>query len=104
MFLIILGGVLIFTTLHYFNIIGDKIMTIVKLLLPIISIVFGVKHYAENQIKKALKLGAPIIVLALIVSLIFFNNDITWKNLIYYLILVMSSIAPTYLKRKKEDE
>jgi len=103
--LIILIGTIIITFLNYFGILNSKIINIISLILPIITLFYGGYRTGRLSSKKGyiegLKIGIIFIILITIFNLIF--NDIKWFNIIYYVILVLSSILGSMLginKRK----
>lgn len=84
------------TLFSYFNIIGEKTISIFKITIPIISLFIGGFYIGKRSIKKGwfegLKLGLIFIILLIIFE--FFALDISFKgkNIIYYLIIIISSI------------
>lgn len=104
----ILIGLFIFTFLNYFNIISDKVMNILKIILPVIALGFGGFYLSRNSSKRGIiegiKMGLLISIFILLISLLGFNDKFELKNLIYYLILVVSSMSGGIIaKQKKED-
>lgn len=92
--LIILSGTFILTLLNYFNLIPNKILSILKLLLPLISI-FIISYKLGKQSKKngyleGLKIGFIIVILFIILVLLL--DKFMLKSCVYYLILILSSI------------
>lgn len=104
----ILIGLFIFTFLNYFNIISDKIMNILKIILPVLSLGFGGWYLSKNSNKRGIiegiKIGLLISIFMLLIALLGLNDKFEWKNLIYYLILIVSSMSGGIIaKQKKAD-
>ena len=103
--LIILGGTLILTILNYFNLVPSKVLSILKLLLPILSI-FIISYKLGKQSEKngyleGLKVGGLIVLLFFILVLLL--DKFMVKSLLYYLILILSAIMGSMIginKRK----
>lgn len=103
--LIILGGTFILTLLNYFNLVPNKILSILKLLLPIISI-FVISYKLGKQSEKngyleGLKIGSIIVLLFIILVLLL--DKFMIKSLIYYLILILSSIMGSMIGINKKN-
>lgn len=105
-FTITLIGTIFITILNYFNILNIKIISSLKLILPILSIfissyILGTKSNKLGYIE-GLKLGLIITITFLIITLL--TKSFAIKTLIYYLILLLSSILGGMLginKKKK---
>ena len=99
---------LIFTTLNYFDVIGNKIMNISKIIIPLFAVAIGGFIIGRNSLKngwlEGLKLGLIIILLISIISLILKQN-INLKDLVFYLLLIISSIIGSMfgINIKKEN-
>ena len=93
--LIILILTLVMTSLNYFNIISGKVMIISKIIIPLVSLAVGGfilgKEANKNGWLEGLKLGLIIILLIIIGNLIF-TQSLTFKDLIFYLLLLFSSM------------
>ena len=115
-FIYIIGTLLILTlittTFSYFNIFNDKVTSIIKIIIPIISMFIGGFYIGKNSNKKGflegLKLGLK---LGLIFSLflIIFNylalfNSFEFKHLLFYIILIISSIFGSMIGIMKKNE
>lgn len=85
----------IFTILNYFNIINSQIMIISKIIIPLFSLALGGyimgKDSEKNGWIEGLKLGL-IIVLLIIIGNLIFSQKIILKDLIFYIILLISSV------------
>ncbi len=85
---------LIFTLTNYFNIISDKTMSILKIIIPTISLFIGGIYLGMNTKLKGfcngLKLGLVFISIMIILNIIFISN-FEFKNILYYLILLITT-------------
>lgn len=103
--LIILGGTLVLTILNYFNLFSSSIISVLKLLLPITAIFIVSYRLGKLSEKKGylegLKIGSVIVLLFLILVLLL--DKFMVKSLLYYLILILSSVMGSMIginKRK----
>ena len=112
-FLYIIGSILvitfIITLLNYFNIISDKVISIFKILIPIISLFIGGFYLGKRSNSKGylegLKLGTLFSIFLLIFNFLALNNSFKLKYLLFYLIIIISSILGSMIginKRKKQ--
>ena len=96
-FLTIIVGIFIFTIFNYFNIFSDKITNILKMILIVGVFIFSgyylSKRSKERGFLEGLKIGSIISILFLLISWLGINSSFNWKNLIYYLILIISSMT-----------
>ncbi len=104
----IVVGIFLFTVLNYFNILSDKVMNFMKILLSVGAFGFAGWYLAKNTKKRGLieglKIGGIVLAFFLIISLIFLSSKFEIKNLLYYLILLASSVCGGIIaKQKKED-
>ena len=98
--LYIIGSILlltfIMTILSYFNIIGDKFTSFFKIMVPVISLFIGGIKLGEKSNKKGwlegLKLGLIFIILLIIFEFLALDNSFKVKNIIFYIIIIISSI------------
>lgn len=96
------------TTLNYFNILSINGINISKIIIPIISILSG-SFYMGTNVKnrgwlEGIKLSSLVILILLIINLLIFKNNFAIKNLIYYLIILISSMVGSMIginKKKK---
>jgi putative membrane protein (TIGR04086 family) len=90
-----LGLTLIITLLHYFNLMGDSIVDIFKILISIISIFTGSFIVGKSSARKGwlegLKYAGILIVIIAFLTLIF-HLGFSTKTLIYYLIVIACSV------------
>ena len=111
-FLYIIGTILIstfiITLLNYFNIISDKVISIFKILIPVISLFIGGFYIGKRSNNKGylegLKLGLIFSIFLLIFNFLAFSNSFKLKYLLFYLIIIISSILGSMIginKRKR---
>lgn len=83
------------TLLNYFNLFSYKVMHISIIIIPIVAFILGGlylgKKASKNGYLEGLKLGAIISLLFLIINLIF-GETINLKDILFYTILIISSI------------
>ena len=96
-FLTIIVGIFIFTIFNYFNIFSDKVTNILKMILIIGTFIFS-GYYLSKRSKgrgflEGLKIGGIISVFFLLTAWLGINSSFEWKNLVYYLILIISAMA-----------
>ena len=86
----------VLTIFSYFNIIGDNTVSIFKIIIPIISLFFVGFFIGKKSLKKGwlegLKLSLIFIIILVIFEYLALNQSFEIKNLLYYLILSVSSI------------
>ena len=98
--LYIIGTILVLTFIisifSYFNIINDKIVSIFKIIIPIISLLIGGFYMGKRSIKKGflegIKLGVIFSLILIIFNFLAFGNSFKFKYLLFYLILIISSV------------
>ena len=104
-FSIIIISTLIITALSYFNIINYKISIYLEIITGVIVFLIGGIKIGKLSNKKGyiegLKFGLIILILMFIISLIF--NLFKYKSLIYYLLLLISSIIGSMLGINKKE-
>ena len=96
------------TTLNYFNILSINGINISKIIIPIISILSGSFYMGTNVKNKGwlegIKLSSLVILILLIINLLIFENNFEIKDLIYYIIILVSSMVGSMIginKKKK---
>jgi len=98
---------IIISILDYFNIIGDGISNYIKLFIAALSMLTGGIYIGSKTDKKGwlegLKIGLGIIILLFIVGYLAFDQGMTIKTVIYYFILLASSMLGSMIgiSRKK---
>ena len=94
--LIMLVLTFILTLFSYFNIIGDKVISIFKIIIPVISLFIGGFLIGKKSLKKGwlegLKLSLIFLILLIIFEYLALDQSFNIKNILYYLILSISSI------------
>lgn len=111
-FIYIISTLLIFTLIttifSYFNILNDKVTSIVKIIIPIISMFIGGFFIGKNSNKKGflegLKLGVIFSIILIIFNYLAFDYSFKIKYLLFYSILIISSIFGSMIgiNRKKQ--
>lgn len=103
----ILGLTLILTILSYFDLLGDTVVNIIKLLITIISVAVGGYMIGQSSIKKGwlsgLKLAGIIIVLLFLLTLIF-RLGLSLRSILYYAIILASSTAGSMIGISLKNE
>ena len=106
--IIILAGSFFTSILYYFNITSDKFNTVLLYLISIISFFTGALFLGKNIKKKGIISGLIFFGICFLImilsSLIIFKNNITFKNIIYYLILLVFSIMGSIIGKITQTE
>lgn len=106
--LIILLGALFSSILYYFDIIGDKLNTIILYLISIISIFTGALMLCRKIKQKGIIGGAIYFgiwfVIINIISLIIFKSKFSFNSFIYYFILLIFSIMGGVIGKNSQIE
>lgn len=110
-FLYIIGTILVLTFIvtifSYFNIMNDKVTSIFKIIIPIVALLIGGFYIGKRSTKKGflegLKLGFIFSLLLIIFNYLAFDNSFKLKYLLFYLILIITSILGSMIgiNRKK---
>lgn len=91
---------LILTIFSYFNIMGEKVVSIFKIIIPIISLFIGGFYIGKRSNKQivieGLKLGIIFSIILIIFNLLF-SNPFKLKYILFYIILICSSIIGTII-------
>ena len=100
----------ILTLFSYFNIISDKVVSIFKIIIPIISLFIGGFFIGKKSLRKGWLEGLKLSLIFLVVLVIFeylaLDQSFDIKNILYYLILSISSIFGSMIgisKKKIEN-
>ena len=97
---------LLLTIFNYFNIINYQILNIGKIIIPILTLMFGGllmgKKASKNGWLEGLKISLIIIIILIIITLILIIitliiNEFSPKKLTYFLILIISGIFGSIL-------
>lgn len=93
-FIVLLGGTLILTLINYFNIMGSKIVAVMRFILPVIAILISSYRLGKMSDKKGylegLKFGSIIILIFMVLVIIL--DKLSLKSILYYTILLLISI------------
>lgn len=93
-FSIIIISTFLITILNYFNIIGSKIVAILKIFIILISMFIGGYSIGKNSKQKGwlegLKLSGIVVVILVLFKYLGLQDKFSINHLIYYLILVIS--------------
>lgn len=106
-FIILVTGALIITLLNYFNIMNNKIISIIKFIIPIIAMLISSyklgKTSDKNGYLEGLKLGGIIILI--FIMLVIILDSLNLKSIFYYLILLLTSVMGSMIgiNRKKTN-
>ncbi len=91
---IILIATFLITVLNYFNIIGSKILAILKILIILISMFIGGYLIGKNSKQKGwlegIKLSGIVIVILVLFKYLGLQDKFSITHLVYYLILIIS--------------
>lgn len=108
MILMLLISTLFITLFHYFNIIGKKFVTILEIVVPILTLFIGGFLIGKTSEKKGwlegLKLAFIFLILMILFNYLGLRNHLEIKNLIYYLILVISSMFGSMIGINKNNQ
>lgn len=104
----ILIGIFLFTVLNYFNIISDNVLNILNMIFIIGTFIFSGFYLSKRSkgrgILEGLKIGSIISIFFLLVTLLAFDNPFKWQNLIYYLILIISSMTGGIIAKQGKEK
>ena len=98
----------IIATLSYFNLISDKVVSIFKIIIPILGFLIGGFNIGKKSNKKGfiegLKLGLLFIIIIIVFNYLAFDFSFKFKYLLFYLILIISSTLGSMIgiSRKKD--
>lgn len=106
-FSILLVGIFIITLLNYIGLLNGKIFSFFEILILIISLFIGGFIIGKNSKKKGwfegIKLSIIIIVLFFIISYLAFKTLPELKTIIYYIIIITSSIIGSMIGITKNN-
>ena len=96
---IILIFTIILTILNYFDLLGVKVINILKLIIPIIATIVGAYHVGNNSDRKGYQTGIKYGILLSIISFIFILifSSINLLSFVYIIILILSSMIGSIL-------
>lgn len=108
MILMLLIFTLFITFFNYFNIIGKKFVSIMEIIIPIATLFVGGFLIGKKSLKKGwlegIKLGLIFIVILFLFYILGLQSKFELRNLIYYLILIGSSVVGSMLGISKNKE
>lgn len=91
----LLSLTLITNIFYYFNVIGSNTIKYLNLIIPVLSLIVGGIYIGRLGTNKGylegLKVGDIVILLFLTFSFLGLNKDINIKNIIYYIVLLLTS-------------
>ena len=108
-FSIIIVSTFIITFFNYFNIIGSKILSILKILTILISMFVGGTIIGKNSKQKGwfegIKLGLIVIIILALFKYLGLNEKFSITNILYYIILTISCTLGSMIgiNKKKND-
>ena len=104
-FIILLVGTLVITLVNYFDILGSKIVSILRLILPLGAMFVSSYGLGKSSDKKGylegLKLGGIIILIFMVLVLLL--DKLSFKCILYYAIMMLTSVMGSMIgiNRKK---
>lgn len=94
------------TLLYYFNILGSGSINYIKLFIIAISMLIGGIYIGSKASKKGwlegVKVGIEVIVLLFIIGYLAFDKGLNIKTLVYYFILLVSSVLGSMIGINKK--
>lgn len=106
-FISILILTLLLTILNYSGFIKNNLLSIFKIIIPIISVLIGSIKIGKLSTKKGylegIKFGALLTLLLLIINLIL-QNPFKVKYLLFYIILIITSILGSMIGINKRNQ
>lgn len=104
---ILLISTLVITILNYFNIFGSKLVTFFKIVIALISMFVGGFIIGKNSKQKGwlegLKLGLIVLLILVLMNYLILRQNFEVKNLVYYLILLSSTIFGSMIGINKKS-
>lgn len=105
--ILILISNLICTILGYFNILSETIIKPLNLFLTLFSLFISGFHLGKRCEKKGwlegLKIGIAITILFFLISYLGFDQRISFKNILYYLLLFVAPIPGSIMGINKKE-
>ena len=97
---------LVLSILYYFNILSNKTLSILNIILVLLSMFIGGLYIGKKSNKKGylegIKIGLIAIIILFIISYLAFDKGINIHKIIYYLILLSSSTIGSMLGINKK--
>ena len=107
MFFMILVFTFLVTVLNYFNIMGTKMLSIMKILIILITMFVGGFLIGKNSKQKGwlegIKLGMIFVIILVLFNYLGLRKQFLITNLIYYLILVISCTLGSMIGINKKN-
>ena len=103
--IIILVATFLLTIFNYFNLLSPGVISVLKLVIPVVSIFITGYRLGKKSEKKGylegLKIGGLVILIFFLLVLLL--DKFAWKSLLYYFILLLTSILSSMvgINRKK---
>lgn len=96
--LFIIGSFIILTflitTLNYFNLFSSGLVSVFKIIIPIVSLFIGGFRIGKKSTKKGwlegLKLSLIFTIILILFNLLGLGNKMEFKNILYYMIIIAS--------------
>ena len=108
MFISLLLLSILITILNYFNIMGTSTINYLKLLSIILSMFIGGLYIGKKSLNKGylegIKVGIISIIIFFIISYLGFDKGISFDNIIYYIIILASSILGSIIGINKKSK
>lgn len=102
----ILISTILITTVNYFDILGNNIIKYLKLIVLVISILIGSIYIGRRSKSKGylegIKIGLITIFILILLNYLGFDNKISLDIIIYYLIILVSSILGSIIGINKK--
>ena len=94
-----LVGSFIITILNYFNILSSGVISVLKMVVPIVSIgisgfIMG-SHSREKGYLSGIKIGATVILVFAVISILI--DKFEMRSILYYVILILSAILSSMI-------
>lgn len=105
---ILVVSTILVTLLNFINLFGPKLMTISKIIIPVVSLFVGGFIVGKNSKQKGwlegLKLNLIVLGLLLIINYLILKQNWDFRNIIFYLILTASTIFGSMVGINKKVE
>lgn len=87
---------IILSIFYYFNLIGSNMLHYLQLFITAISMLVGGIYIGSKAVKKGwlegIKIGLEVVIILFILSYLAFDQSLHIKTIIYYLVLIISSM------------
>lgn len=105
---ILLISTIVITLLNYINFFGPKLVTISKIIIPVVSVFVGGFIIGKGSKQKGwlegLKLAAIILFILVILNYLILKQNWDLRNLVFYLIIAASTIFGSMVGINKNSE